>query len=187
MFNMKKLIFVKLFILSILTLPSFGKEIFLFGDSMAEAVAKPLEKKFSETPHSFSYNFKRGTRVDYWIYNPDLYLAISEKKPDIVLISLGTNDLVAKKTNEQIINSLNILIEDLALLGVPRENILLVATPIQNDNNLNNDMSKAFTFYTIPSKELLLELKADNIHPTITSNQIWSGFIFDVLKVYFDL
>jgi lysophospholipase L1-like esterase len=181
------LIVFKVFILFILALPSFGKEIFLFGDSMAEAVAKPLEKKFSGTLHSFSYKFKRGTRVDYWIFNPELYLELGEKKPDIVLISLGTNDLVAKKSNEQIINSLNILIEDLALLGIPRENIVLVATPIQNDNNLNSDMKIAFEPYLIPSKDLLLELKADNIHPTITSNQIWSGFIFDALKVYFDL
>lgn len=176
---------VKILIITISILPLSAAEFFLFGDSMAEAVAKPLEKKFLEVSIPFNYLYKRGTQVDYWINTPDLYNYIIEKHPDYILISLGTNDLVAKKSNNQIIQSLATLIDVLVSLGIEQNNIFLITTPLQNDNNLNKDMYKHFGVQTIVSKDLLLMLKADNIHPLIESNKIWSESIFNyIINLY---
>ncbi len=176
----------KFLLLFFLSYEVFASGILLVGDSMAEAVAKPLESKFKSTSDSYKYIFKRGTQVHYWIDNPTLYLDLFRSKPDILLISLGTNDLVAKRSNEKIIENLHILIDEMISFGVKKKNIFLIAPPIQNDNDLNEAMEKSFGSHLIKSKDLLLELKEDHIHPTPESNRIWSGYIFDFLSHFED-
>ena len=159
------------------TLLSHASDFLLIGDSMAEAVAKPLERRFSKTVHTYSFLFKRGTTVNYWINNSELYSFLEQRHPDYVLISLGTNDIVAKKTNEQIIADLRTLSATFSQKGI-NTTIVIIAPPIPNDNNLNEALQVAFGGYVFPSKSRLLELKADQIHPTPASNERWSDEIF---------
>jgi lysophospholipase L1-like esterase len=154
----------------------------LIGDSMAEAVDKPLERRFAKTTHTYSSFFKRGTTVDYWINNPQLYTYVQQRHPNYVLISLGTNDIVAQKTNERIISDLHILITSLSENGVNPSTIVIIAPPIPNDNNLNEALQVAFGDYVFPSKSRMLELKGDHIHPTPASNERWSDEIFYYLS-----
>jgi hypothetical protein len=45
-------------------------------------------------------------------------------------------------------------------------------------------MEKSFGSHLIKSKDLLLELKDDRIHPTLESNKIWSDYIFNFLLTF---
>jgi len=82
------------------TSSSEKKEVLLVGDSMAEGLYPNLKKdgiQYRITPM-----YKRGTAVPFWNRSAELSKAIKEKKWDIVLVSLGTNDLRLKqKTMEE--------------------------------------------------------------------------------------
>jgi hypothetical protein len=174
-------LFLNLLFLSLLTNHLSASDVLLIGDSMAEAVALPLEKRFSAVSVQYRYMYKRGTKVNYWINNPEVQNSIKLQIPNYVLITLGTNDLVAQKTNTQIISDLSLLIDELVSTGVPINGIFLIATPIPNDNGLNEAMLTYFGDHVITSKNLQLALKPDNIHPLPESNIIWSDYIYNYL------
>lgn len=160
-----------------------ASDFLLIGDSMAEAVAKPLERRFSKTSDNYAYFFKRGTTVNYWISNPELYSYLQHQHPDYILISLGTNDIVAKKTNKQIIDDLNTLMGNIMQNTVKPIKFIIIAPPIPNDNNLNEELQTASqSIYIFHSKSRLLELKADQIHPTPASNERWSDELFQTIS-----
>jgi len=173
-----KLLLLLLFLASL----GHGADFLLIGDSMAEAVDKPLERRFAKTAHTYSSFFKRGTTVDYWNRNPQLLLYVQQRHPDYLLISLGTNDIVAQKSNEKIISDLRTLINTLEQNGINSNTIVIIAPPIPNDNNLNEALQMAFGNYVFPSKSRALELKGDHIHPTPASNERWSDELFYYLS-----
>lgn len=177
-------------LLTLLLINSFlwSKNVLVVGDSMVEAIYKPIGKMFKLNDINCSFEFKRGTRLDYWIKNPVL-ANYERNKPDLVIISLGTNDLVSKKTNTRIINEFESLISIFENMGVPRKNILIVATPIVNDNNLNNELKSHFNTQVFDSKEMNLVFSKDGIHPTMESDLVWAASIFDYIatnKTYLD-
>ena len=172
---------VCLFLFLLLTTAN-AQHVFLFGDSMAEALAKSLEKNFSQTSHSYAYMFKRGTTIDYWIHNPELFVSLHTRKPDFVIISLSTNDLVAKKTNDEIIAGFEVLIGYLQKMGISREKVLVVAPPIPNDKDLNFALYEQYGRLAFLSKNMGLELKKDKIHPTIDADIVWSYAVFTVVN-----
>lgn len=167
------------------TLFAHASDFLLIGDSMAEAVAKPLERRFSKTADTYSFLFKRGTTVNYWINNPELDSYLEQRTPNYILISLGTNDIVAKKTNAQIITNLNTLMAYITHNGTKPIIFIIIAPPIPNDNNLNEALLAAGEAVNIfPSKSRLYELKADQIHPTPASNERWSDELFQYMSPY---
>jgi lysophospholipase L1-like esterase len=155
--------------------------ILLVGDSMAEAIAKPLEKLFHGTNNNYTYRFKRGTQVEFWLNNQLLFEKLQESNPDYVVISLGTNDLVAKKTNENIIANLDKLIYSIETFGQKKPNFILVAPPIQLDNDLGIAMKEHYGDICFQSKDLNLTTKSDGIHPTREADQAWAVSVYNFL------
>lgn len=158
---------------------SMAETVLLIGDSMAEAVAKPLEKLFNTTNYQYVYRFKRGTQVTYWLDNPELEEKLQSSDPDYVLISLGTNDIVAKKSNEAIIESLDKLMEYIQALSSKKINFLVVATPLQADNDLNLAMQEHYGESCFVSKSLNLETNRDKVHPTHEADEVWAQQIYE--------
>lgn len=158
----------------------YGKNVLVIGDSMAEAIDRPIKKIFQNNEIDCKVSFKRGTRVDYWLKNKDLYMN-EPTRPDVVIISLTTNDIVANKSHEKIINELEALIENLIILGADKKNILIVATPIEEDRGLNQVLIKHFGKQVFDSKEVSLAFGKDKIHPTMQSNVVWAAAIVDYI------
>lgn len=173
---------LKKILLALMIISSFalGKTVLVIGDSMAEAIDRPIIKILKNNDIECKVHFKRGTRVDYWIKNKDLFLN-EASRPDIVLISLGTNDLVAKKTNTKIITELETLIGIITSLGIDKKNVLVIAPPIEDDKGLNNDLSEHFGKQAFLSKEINLTFSKDKIHPTMQSNVVWAASIVDYI------
>lgn len=155
----------------------FAKPILLIGDSMAEAIYKPICSIFESNALACDVYFKRGTRVDYWLKNKQIFE--NSQNPKIAIITLGTNDLIAKKSNQKIIDELKLLFLEVQKLGVLKSSIFIVATPITNDNNLNYAMKKEFGSNVLESKKLRLAMSYDNIHPTMASDYFWAAKIAD--------
>jgi lysophospholipase L1-like esterase len=152
--------------------------ILLIGDSMAEAIAKPLEKSFRGTSNNYTYCFKRGTRTDFWLGNQLLFEKLQESSPNYIIISLGTNDIVAKKSNEKIIFNLDKLIYSIQFFGYNKAKFLIIAPPIQADNDLGLAMRDHYGKFCFPSKELNLTIRSDGFHPTAEADKAWSRSIF---------
>lgn len=69
-----------------------GQKVFLLGDSLAVGLSRPLSAIAADHKVEFKSMAKEGTRLDQWANNEALYKAIREFKPDVILVSLGTND-----------------------------------------------------------------------------------------------
>ena len=67
-----------------------GGRILLLGDSLAMGMTKRWRSLAKENGYEFSVEAKGGTRVDQW--GPKVKSIVSSKKPDIMVVSLGTND-----------------------------------------------------------------------------------------------
>jgi lysophospholipase L1-like esterase len=159
--------------------------ILLIGDSMAEAIAKPLERLFNSTGNEYVYRFKRGTQVSYWIENLELPQIVETSSPDYVVISLGTNDIVAKKSNETIIDNLDKLMENIQTLSDKKISFILIAPPIQMDNELNIAMKEHYGESCFTSKDLNLTTAADKIHPIYEADVSWAKEVYDYLLLIY--
>lgn len=75
-----------------------GKNLLFMGDSMAEGM-EPFIKK--ESGYNVTSLHKRGSTVAYWNDNKKFNLLLKSKKWDVIVVSLGTNDLLIKRPNEE--------------------------------------------------------------------------------------
>jgi len=166
-------------------------KILFVGDSMVEAIYKPSKSICKRKRYKCDYIFKRGLRTDAWTrsgwYGVNLILKISENKPDIVVISSGTNDIYAKESKEQIYRDFLAtirLIRDVSKNVNINPKIIIVAPPIPNDKNLNEYLKKKFrrykNVYVMQSKYYRFKLW-DGIHPTAKSSSIWANKIIKMI------
>ncbi len=166
--------------------------ILFVGDSMVEAIEKPSKNICKEKKLNCDYLFKRGLRTDAWIhsgwYGVSLILKIAEFKPNIIVISSGTNDIYNRETPFQIYRDFTELI---SLINNVSKNvnispkIVIVAPPIPNDKNLNRVLKERFSnmknIFVIQSKNFHLKLW-DGIHPNVNSSKIWAKKIISFIE-----
>ncbi len=168
-----------------------GLRILFVGDSMVEAIFHPSKEMCKKENIICGYVFKRGLRTDVWTkngwYGINLILKMDEIKPNIVVISSGTNDIYNKETPEEIYRDFKKmirLIKDVSKgIGI-NPKIVIVAPPIPNDKNLNQYLERKFkgkkNIYVIRSKYFRLKLW-DGIHPNRNSSKIWTKKIFKII------
>ncbi|RUM57312.1 MAG: hypothetical protein DSY60_05040 [Persephonella sp.] len=166
--------------------------ILFVGDSMVEAIKGPSRNICNEKRFECDYLFKRGLRTDAWIHNGwysvSLILKIADFKPNIIVISSGTNDIYNRETPNQIYKDfMNIvrLIDDVSKNIDISPKIVIVAPPIPNDKNLNRVLKERFSnmknIFVIQSKNLHLKLW-DGIHPNANSSKIWAKKIINFIE-----
>ncbi|RUM59537.1 MAG: hypothetical protein DSY66_06000 [Persephonella sp.] len=167
-------------------------KILFVGDSMVEAIERPSKNICHSRKLKCDYIFKRGLRTDAWTrsdwYSISLILKISEFRPDIVVISSGTNDIYNRETPYQIykdfIDVIN-LIREVSYTENINPKIVIVAPPIPNDKNLNRFLEERFknkkNIFVIQSKYFHLKL-ADGIHPDVNSSKIWAKKIINFVE-----
>jgi len=165
--------------------------ILFVGDSMVEAIYKPSKSICKKKRYKCDYIFKRGLRTDAWTrsrwYGVNLILKIAENKPDIIVISSGTNDIYARESKEQIYRDFKATIR--LIRKVSRNvninpKIIIVAPPIPNDKHVNEYLKRKFrgykNVYVMQSKYYRFKLW-DGIHPTAKSSSIWANKIIKMI------
>ena len=73
--------------------------VLLIGDSLAEGAAGPLLSIAKKEGVHLSINCLHGTRIDYW--SQRIESVVNGIRPDIVIVSLGTNDSGIKNPEPQ--------------------------------------------------------------------------------------
>lgn len=69
-----------------------GQKVFLLGDSLAVGLSTPLSQIAKDHKVGFQSMAVSGTRIDQWANNAAMYQTVRDFQPDLILVSLGTND-----------------------------------------------------------------------------------------------
>jgi len=67
----------------------------LVGDSLADGLAGPLRARFRAAGGDLAARSVNGSTIDQWAHGPALSEALTQARPAVTLVSLGTNDLAA--------------------------------------------------------------------------------------------
>jgi len=160
-----------------------GKMVLFIGDSLAEG----MSAKFLEISRSSGYastvDCLRGTRADYWSERIDSL--IRSLRPDLVIISIGTNDAVMsvpenqrkhiKKIRSSIKNS-----------GARLMWILPPSLPerLQGQNKIRQILKEEISEEeTYDSSSLNLERTKDGVHLTTKGYRYWITNIWNKLTL----
>ena len=156
-----------------------GTKVLQIGDSFAAALGIDLGKLLKGAGVRTSLEYKTASYIPNWSYEGDIPKFISNYQPDLVLITLGANEIEIPKPEERIkpirhlVSTLGgrpcvwiappLWKPDTGLLKVIRENI--APCRYLDSNALVHDLPRA----------------KDKIHPSSEGREIWAKVVFDWL------
>ncbi len=164
--------------LSLLVNLNSKPKVLLVGDSMAEGINPFIQQELKDKV-TYKSVYKRGTTVPYWNSNTLLDKEL-DLKPDIILVSLGTNDLKTKpsnfdsyaKFNSKLINS-----------GAKIYWIIPPEMPFNNEDIIYLIEHPEPPIEKIDCSTLNLERAKDKVHLTIKGYRDWSKCISNSLPI----
>ena len=167
-----------------------GMRVLLIGDSLAVGMAPHFAALAKEAGVDFKALATVGTRIDQWASNTDLKKLLESFRPELVLVSLGTNDEFMRGAD--VVPKQRALLEKLlALLSQGPEHIVWIGPP-----TLPNPPSPGIPkmiqdaagsvlaprFYYFHSERLQMPRAPDGIHPNVRGYAGWAGAIWHWLS-----
>jgi lysophospholipase L1-like esterase len=156
-----------------------GTRVLQIGDSFAAALGGELSKLLKEAGLRSTLEYKTASYIPNWSYEGDVPKFVSSYRPDLVLITLGANEIEIPKPEERIkpikhlVSTLGgrpcvwilppLWKPDTGLLKVIRENV--APCRYLDSNVLLHDLPRG----------------RDKIHPNAEGRQIWAKVVFDWL------
>lgn len=156
-----------------------GKRVFLLGDSLAVGLSRPLATIAKDHGVAFESMAVQGTRIDQWANNEALFAAVRKFKPNLILISLGTNDEYMtgdggtrqKPYLQKLLSTLE-AIAPVAWIGPPK----LPKTGTNGVIPMIVETVPSSMYY--PSQKLEIPRAPDKLHPTTGGYAGWAGEIW---------
>jgi len=156
-----------------------GTLVLQIGDSFAAALGVELGKMLKGAGLRSALEYKTASYIPNWSYEGDISKFVSSYQPDLVLITLGANEIEIPKPEERI-KPIKHLVSvlggrpcvwvapplwkpDTGLLKVIRDNI--APCRYLDSNALVHDLPRG----------------RDKIHPSSEGRQIWAKIVFDWL------
>jgi len=156
-----------------------GTRVLQIGDSFAAALGGELSKLLKDAGLRSTLEYKTASYIPNWSYEGDVPKFVSSYRPDLVLITLGANEIEIPKPEERIkpikhlVSTLGgrpcvwilppLWKPDTGLLKVIRENV--APCRYLDSNELVHDLPRG----------------RDKIHPSAEGRQIWAKIVFDWL------
>ncbi len=157
-----------------------GSTVLHIGDSFAGALGVPLNAELRQAGLVSHLRFKTASFIPNWAGGYDLGAYIAQLKPDLVLITLGANEMAMKDPTlrvpliKKIVKRLN---------GTP---CVWIATPLWGMDNglmdLIRDNSAPCRFMDTNKLHPGMPRLSDKIHPTIAARQGWAKVVIDWLR-----
>ncbi len=157
-----------------------GSVVLHIGDSFAGALGVPLNEELRSRGLVSHLRFKTASFIPNWAGGYDLGAYIAQLKPDLVLITLGANEMAMKDPTlripliKKIVKRLN---------GTP---CVWIATPLWGmDNGLMDivrDNSAPCRFMDTNKIHPGMPRVSDKIHPTIAARKIWAKVVVEWLQ-----
>lgn len=157
-----------------------GTMVLHVGDSFAGALGVPLGKRLRAAGLRSVLEFKKASYIPTWAFGDELRIYVARHKPDLVLVSLGANEIELRKPLQRVY-AIKRLVKtvssqpcvwvspptwkpDAGLLAVIRENI----APCRY---LDSDALVPY-----------LPRGPDSIHPSLKGREIWADAVLDWLS-----
>ena len=164
-----------------------GLKVLLIGDSLAVGTAPHYAALAKEAGVEFKSLAVTGTRIDQWASSVELPKILQSFKPDLILVSLGTNDAFMKgdvvaKQRAQLDRLLQALHgSEVVWIGPPT----LPSPPSPGIITMIQDSSGsplAPRFHYFHSERLQIPRGPDGIHPTARGYAGWAGAVWHWLS-----
>jgi len=157
-----------------------GTFVLQIGDSFAAALGMELGKLLKGAGLRTALEYKTASYIPNWSYEGDVPKFVSRYRPDLVLITLGANELEIPKPVDRI-KSIKHLVSTLG--GRP---CVWVAPPLwKPDTGLQQVIrDNVAPCRYLDSNALVHDLPRghDKIHPSLEGRQIWAKIVFDWLS-----
>ncbi len=155
-----------------------SKRIVLIGDSLAQGLGPPLHAIARGVPCAFDAFGQQSTRVHQWAQRVDLRAVVGSPPADLVLVSLGTNDM---RTSDPAAAGAEAgaLVDQLASMGA---SVAWLAPPQMafDQGTFRPALEAACKARSVPifdARSLDLERAADGIHLTPRGYGAWAEAI----------
>lgn len=176
-----------------------GMRVLLIGDSLAVGMAPPFAALAKEAGVDFKAMATVGTRIDQWASNAELKKLLGTFQPELVLISLGTNDSFMQ--GKDVVTKQQAQLEKLLALltqwprsrdyGLGAEHIVWIGPPTLPNppspgiskmiqDNAGTPLSPRYSYFH--SERLQLPRGPDNLHPNARGYAGWAGAIWHWLS-----
>ncbi len=178
-----------------------GMRVLLVGDSLAVGMAPYFAALSKESGVAFQSLATSGTRIDQWASSAELAKLLESFQPDLILVSLGTNDSFMQSSDAATVARQKPQLEKLLALlsqwprkkdyGLGAEHIVWIGPPTLHNppspgvSKMIQDAAGAplaprFTYYH--SERLSLPRGPDKLHPTARGYAGWAGAIWHWLS-----
>jgi lysophospholipase L1-like esterase len=165
-----------------------GQRLFLLGDSLAVGLTTPLSQIAKDHKVGFKNMAVSGTRIDQWASNAALYQAIRDFKPDLILVSLGTNDeymkLDAHKQQAAPLRKLLTTLRESApvvWIGPPRLPSSGAYAWKTSNGAIPLIRENVPSSHYFPSHTLEIPRAPDQLHPSVRGAAGWAGKIWEFI------
>ncbi len=150
------------------------------GDSFAGALGLPLGRRLKGAGSKSVLHFKTASFIPNWAHSKELRLWLLRYQPDLVLITLGANEIEIVEP-EQRAKPVRRLVQ--ALEGRP---CVWVGPPLWTDDTRLMDVIRdnVSPCRFLDSTRLVpdLERMSDGIHPTLEARERWADAVVDWLR-----
>ncbi len=157
-----------------------GTKVLQLGDSFAAALGIELGKRLKAVGVRTSLEYKTASYVPTWASGPDLPKLISTYNPDLVLVTLGANELEIPDPAQRA-GSVQRLVKKLG----DRPCVWILPPLWKPDTGLMQVIKdNAAPCKVLDSSALVTDLPRgpDRIHPSAEGRQIWAEAVFQWLK-----
>ena len=160
------------------TLPK-GTLVLHIGDSFAAALGVELGKRLRAVGVRSALEYKTASYIPNWSFGPEIPEYLGKYHPDLVLVTLGANELEIPKP-EQRVGAIKHLV---SVIGT--RPCVWIAPPLwkQDTGLLNVIKDNVAPCRYLDSNELVHDLPRgrDKIHPSPEGREIWAQIVFDWL------
>ncbi|HET7538595.1 MAG TPA: SGNH/GDSL hydrolase family protein [Polyangiaceae bacterium] len=156
-----------------------GTRVLQIGDSFADALGGKLSPLLRAAEVKTSLEFETPSYIPNWSYGTKLQKLLSNYRPDLVLITLGANEIEIPHPEERI-KPVRHLVQTLA--GRP---CVWIAPPLWKPDSgvLQVIRDNVAPCRYLDSNQLVHDLPRarDKIHPSMAGREIWAKVVFDWL------
>lgn len=151
-----------------------GQRLYLVGDSLSVGMDKHFRSLASQAGVTYSSSTKSGTRTPQWT-TATFQSALSSFSPNLVLISLGTNDSLSSLSPAQHTDAIRKL---LALVRAAGAEALWILPPRLPWKETFSDLVRAEGAPVFESGEIEIPKAPDGIHSTGAGYAGWAGLVW---------
>ena len=157
-----------------------GTKVLQVGDSFAAALGIPLGKRLKAAGVRTSLEYKTASYVPTWAFGPDLPKIIDTYRPDLVLVTLGANEVEITDPPQRA-GAVKRLVQKLG----DRPCVWILPPLWKPDTGLMQVIKdNAAPCKVLDSSALVKDLPRgpDKIHPSTEGREVWAEAVFQWLK-----